>query len=120
MGKNSNDLERAKYDRLILEKETLAEDLKDEGRKMQGSLSDLREDLQRGYRELSMLHEEDIYEGNRESLRLQRENEAQEQLFRHRLEEMDEQISEEYQSEVRKIENEKEELYRKRGDIPWD
>ena len=72
---NKNDAERAKYGRFIIEKETSMDELKQDQKKIEMSLLDLQEELQRGYRTLSMLNEDVVRDGNTEGIRIQRRNE---------------------------------------------
>lgn len=96
MEKTKNDQERAKYTRLISEKEDAVEELKADKRKLEDSLQNLQADLQRGYRNLSMLNEEDSRDGNQENLRIQRQAEEQEQFVKRELMQVEEQMSESY------------------------
>jgi hypothetical protein len=117
---NKNEQERAAYNRLILEKEMIEDDLRNDQRKIENSLQNLQEDLQRGYRTLSMLYEEENLDGNPNSLSMQRKNEDQERLFFCQLREAEELLGESYIQQRKTIEEETEELYKKRSEIPWD
>lgn len=117
---NKNDQERAKYSRLITEKENDINELKQEQRKIEDSLRNLQEDLQRGYRTLAMINEEDVYSGNHEGIRMQRKNEEQERFFKRQLQEAEETLSEQYAEQQKTLDKETEDLYKKRGEIPWD
>lgn len=120
MDTTGNDQERAKYTRLISEKETAIDELKLDKRKLEDSLLHLQTDLQRGYRQLSMLNEEDLRAGDKESLRMQRQNEEQEYFFKRELRQAEEHLSESYRSQEKIVEDEKEKLYEQRSAIPWD
>lgn len=120
MDNNKNEQERLAYNRLIIEKETSVDDMKNDQRKLEDSLNSLQEDLQRGYRTLSMLNDEDIRDGNPENLRLHRHNEEQEHLFKRQLRDAEEELSERFAEQRRILDDETEELYRKRSEIPWD
>lgn len=120
MEKTKNDQERAKYTRLISEKEDAVEELKADKRKLEDSLQNLQADLQRGYRNLSMLNEEDSRDGNQENLRIQRQAEEQEQFVKRELMQVEEQMSESYKLQKKILDDEKEKLYEKRSAISWD
>ncbi|GGD03816.1 hypothetical protein [Enterococcus wangshanyuanii] len=117
---NKNDAERAKYGRFITEKETSMDELKQDQKKIEMSLLDLQEELHRGYRTLAMLNEEVVHEGNIEGIRMQRRNEEQEVFFAHQLREAEENLSNFYSEQRKILDKETEELYKKRGEIPWD
>lgn len=120
MDKNKHDQERTGYDRMILENENKNDSLKQDQRKLEETLSQLQEDLQRGYRTLAMLNEEERgVGGNQAELNQQREDE-QEYFFKRQVQGLEESLTESYSSAKKVIEKETEELYRKRGDIPWD
>ncbi|WP_430598106.1 hypothetical protein [Enterococcus sp. AZ177] len=116
---DKNEQERATYNRLIIEKENSVDNLKNDQRKIEDSLQQLQDDLQRGYRTLSMLNDEEFRE-NPENLRLQRKTEEQEHFFKRQLSEAVEELSESYTKQRKVLDDETEELYRKRGEIPWD
>lgn len=117
---NKNDQERAKYSILIAEKENNTDKLKQEQQKIENSLQNLQEDLQRGYRTLMMINGEEVHSGNVKSLRIQRKNEEQEQLFKHQLRDAEEMLSDSYTEQRKVLDRETEKLYKKRGEIPWD
>ena len=117
---SSNEQERSTYNKLIMAKEDAVDDLKKDQRKIEGSLQYLAEDLQRGYQTLSLLNEEDLREGNLRIIHDQRRNEEQEQLFTRQLQAAEEQLSESYAEQRKTLDDETEELYKKRSEIPWD
>lgn len=120
MEQNKNDQERTKYTLLIAEKERAVEDISRDQQKLEESLSFLQEDLQRGYRELSAVNEDYLMNENLELIRLQRKNEEQEHYFKRQLENAEELIAETYSEQRKTLDDETEELYKKRGEIPWD
>ncbi|MBO0438984.1 hypothetical protein [Candidatus Enterococcus ikei] len=117
---NKNDAERAKYGRFIIEKETSMDELKQDQKKIEMSLLDLQEELQRGYRTLSMLNEDVVLDGNTEGIRIQRRNEEQEHFFARQLREDADNLNNCYSEQRKILDKETEELYKKRGEIPWD
>ena len=117
---NKNEQERSRYNQLIITNEKKVDDLSNDQRKMEDSLLFLNEDIQRGYRNLDMINEEDLREGDHETLRLQRMNDEQEQLFKRQLQETEEDVLDSYTRQRRVLDDETEDLYKKRSDIPWD
>lgn len=120
MDTTKNDQERAKYTRLIGEKEETIDQLKLDKRKVEDSLQNLQTTLQRSYRKLAMLNEEDLRDGNQENRRMQRQEEEQEHFFKRELGQAEANLSESYKEQAKLLEDEKEKLYEKRGEISWD
>lgn len=120
MDDNKNEKERAKYTQLISEKELAVDDLKEEQRKLQENLRNLQAELHKGYQELASLDEEGAQKGDMDSIQRLRKNEAQARTFQNQLMDSENELSESYSKEYKKIEKETEELYQKRSDIPWD
>ncbi|MBP1040115.1 hypothetical protein I6N95_03730 [Vagococcus sp. BWB3-3] len=117
---NKNEQERSRNNRLISEKERNIDELSDDRRKLEDSLLFLNDHLQRGYRSLTSINEEDLRDGDHETLRLQRMNEEQEQLFHRHLQETEEEVLESYRSQRKVLDGEIEKLHKKRSEIPWD
>ena len=120
MGENKNEKERAKYNRLILEKETSLEDLNHDQHKIKESLHSLNEDLHRGYRTLAMILEEEHQDGSIAGYRMLQKNEEQEHFFKRQLQEAEDQLLEGYSNQRKMLEAETEQLYKKRSEVPWD
>lgn len=120
MKHNEHDQERSQYNQLISQKETQIRELGDDKRKIEETIHRLEEDLQRGFHALRMLDDECAANGYPKNLRLQQENDEQHGMFRRQLEESNEEISAVYRNETKKMEQEREELYTKRGEVPWD
>ena len=117
---NKKDVERAKYGRLIAEKETNIDELKQDQKKIEMNLQDLQDELKRGYRTLAMLNEDVVREGNSKGIRIQRRNEEQEFFFARQLRESEATLSSCYSEQRKILDKETEELYIKRGEISWD
>ncbi|MBO0468131.1 hypothetical protein JZO73_11395 [Enterococcus plantarum] len=117
---NKNDAERAKYGRFIIEKETSMDELKQDQKKIEMNLQDLQEELRRGYHTLAMLNEDVVRDGNSEGIRIQRRNEEQERFFVRQLRETEDNLTNSYAEQRKILDKETEELYKKRGEIPWD
>ncbi|MEE9727262.1 hypothetical protein VL806_07875 [Listeria seeligeri] len=112
---NQKDQERAKYTNLILEKERQIDQLDTEKRKMEVNIDQLDDDLHRGYKKLILLNEENLhYDG------MQEENDDQERQFRFQLQDSREQLTAVYQKALRQADEERESLYEKRRQVPWD
>lgn len=84
------------------------------------SIFNLEEDLHRCFQELNSLNNENSRFGGSKTIWLQRNNEEQEPSFRQLLRESNEQIALAYKKETKKMDEEREMLYKKRSDIPWD
>lgn len=120
MENKKNEEMRAKYNLLIGEKETTLDDLKKEQRKIGDSLCNLRDELQRGYRALAMLNEEENRESGQSVNSFQRRTEQQEQYYKRKLTDAENQLTEIYSEQRKLLDEEKEELCRKRSELPWD
>lgn len=120
MDSSKREQERDNYNRLISQKEEQLVKLSNEERKIGESLHTLEEDLHRGFQALNGLSVESSRFGGAETTWLQQENEEQERSFRQLLCESDEHITSAYKKETRKMDDERETLYTKRSEIPWD
>lgn len=109
-----------KYDRLILENEELIDELNNGKRKIEESIYSLEEDFHRGFQKLNSLNDETSRFGGSQTSWLLHNNEEQERSFRQLLRESNEQIALAYKKETKKMDEEREMLYKKRSDIPWD
>lgn len=120
MDSKKGEQERDSYNRLISQKEEQLVKLSHEERKIEKSLRTLEEDLHKGFQGLKGLSAEASRFGGPETSWLQQENEEQERSFRQLLCESDEEIASAYKKETRKMDDERETLYTKRSEIPWD
>ncbi|MGM0219308.1 hypothetical protein [Enterococcus sp. AZ126] len=120
MENKTNEQERVKYDRLILENEELTDELNNGKRKIEESIYTLEEDFHRGFQELNSLNDENSRFSGSKTGWLQCNNEEQERSFRQLLRESNEQIVLAYKKETKKMDEEREMLYKKRSDVPWD
>ncbi|MGL4696248.1 hypothetical protein [Enterococcus larvae] len=120
MDTKKKDREREKYSRLILDKENSLEELKDEHQKMNRMFHEVQEDLHRGFRELSVLNEEALCNGNRDGLAKLQQLEEQERLFQQQLRQSEDHLTEDYHVEVRNHNDEIDDLYQKRSELLWD
>lgn len=120
MKSKKNEETRAMYNRLIAEKETNLDDLKKNQRKIEDSLHMLQDELQRGYRTLAMLNEEDNRESGQAVNPFQRRSEQQEQFYKRKLTDAEDQLSDSYSEQRKLLDEETEELYQKRSELPWD
>ncbi|GGC97728.1 hypothetical protein [Enterococcus wangshanyuanii] len=120
MENTKNEHERTKYNQLIVQKEEQLDELTNNKRKITEAIQNLEEDLHRGFQTVAMLNDEAARFGNTENHQLQRYNEEQERAFHQLLRESNEQIVLAYKKETKKMDEEREMLYKKRSDIPWD
>lgn len=120
MNNTTNDQERLKYNRLITEKENTLGDLNRDKRKIEECISELKENLHRGFQELNMLNKENIRHGGNENKLMQRHNEEQEHFFQKQFRDAEHQIIDNYNAESKLIKDETEGLYKKRSEVPWD
>ncbi|MDA9470444.1 hypothetical protein [Enterococcus sp. 5H] len=120
MDNTTNDQERLKYNRLIMEKESTLDDLTRDKRKIEECIFELKDNLHRGFQELNMLNEECVRNGSNENRLMQRHNEEQEHFFQQQLREAEYQIIDDYNAESKSIKDETEVLYKKRSEVPWD
>ncbi|MGK0551127.1 hypothetical protein ACSFB8_04080 [Enterococcus faecalis] len=120
MENKTNEQERVKYDQLILENDELIDELNNGKRKIEESIYTLEADVHRGFQELNRLNDENLRFGGSKTSWLQCNNEEQERAFRQLLRESNEQIALAYKKEAKKMDEERETLYKKRSEIPWD
>ncbi|MGX7420715.1 hypothetical protein ACWOFR_18235 [Carnobacterium gallinarum] len=120
MENKKNEQDRASYNQLIIQKEDQMDELTIEKRKIGEAIQTLEEDLHRGFQNVAMLNDEAARFGNVENNRLQRHDEEQSRIFRQLLQESNEQIEIGYHVGKKKIGEEREALYKKRGEVPWD
>ncbi|MBC1859366.1 hypothetical protein HBP63_05630 [Listeria welshimeri] len=116
--KKINEQERWKCNQLIIENEQQMDELNKAKRKIEETIFNLEEDLRKGFRELNNLNNENLkFES---SNWLENTDEEQERAFRQYLHESNEVIASAYKKEAKKMNEERELLYKKRSDIPWD
>ncbi|EPO9374829.1 hypothetical protein ACY28H_001938 [Listeria monocytogenes] len=117
---NTNDRERAAYNQRIMEKESQLDKMKENRKEVENSLYQLDEDFRRGFHQLRMLSDENIREVQTGVFQEDQRNEALERGFRQKVQVAKEQFSHVFQKEIHRIDDEREELYKQRSEIPWD
>lgn len=117
---NTNDRERAAYNQRIMEKESQLDKMKENRKEVENSLYQLDEDFRRGFHQLRMLSDENIREVQTGIFQENQRNEELERGFRQKVQVAKEQFSHVFQKEIHRIDDEREELYKQRSEIPWD
>ncbi|EOV8883787.1 TPA: hypothetical protein ACSK90_002275 [Listeria innocua] len=117
---NTNDRERAAYNQRIMEKESQLDKMKENRKEVENSLYQLDEDFRRGFQQLRMLSDENIREAQTGIFQEDQRNEELERGFRQKVQVTKEQFSHVFQKEIHRIDDEREELYKQRSEIPWD
>lgn len=120
MEKDKLDQERIKINNSIRLKETEVDNLKRDEKKMTESLSELQWELQKGFRELTMLNEEFARNGGSEGLKMYQNNQEQARMFQQSIRYSEEQLENQYKQQIQSIEKEQEDLYQKRTELSWD
>lgn len=117
---NTNDRERAAYNQRIMEKESQLDKMKENRKEVENSLYQLDEDFRRGFHQLRMLSDENIREVQTGIFQEDQRNDELERGFRQKVQVAKEQFSHVFQKEIHRIDDEREELYKQRSEIPWD
>ncbi|HHQ0200569.1 hypothetical protein [Listeria innocua] len=117
---NTNDRERAAYNQQIMEKESQLDKMKENRKEVENSLYQLDEDFRRGFHQLRMLSDENIREVQTGIFQEDQRNEELERGFRQKVQVAKEQFLHVFQKEIHRIDDEREELYKQRSEIPWD
>ncbi|UQS84173.1 hypothetical protein [Bombilactobacillus thymidiniphilus] len=103
--------------RLLLQNEEQADDLKQTQHKLAMALADLQRYLQQNFRKISQINVENINRGDQASLGAQEANVQQERQFQRYFQDTHEQIAEDCHTKLRNLDDERDELYRQRGKI---
>ncbi|WP_233453142.1 hypothetical protein [Listeria marthii] len=117
---NTNDNERAANNQRIIEKENQLDKMKENRKEIEKSLYQLDEDFRKGFHQLRMLNDENIREEDNKTFQEAQRNEESERGFRLKVQIAREQFSYVFQKEIHRIDDEREELYKQRSEIPWD
>lgn len=94
--------------------------LEEDQKKVEKALYQLDEDLRNGFQRLKELNEENDKEMQNEIFRMQQKNDDQERRFRQTIQDTQKEFTHVFQKEIRRVDDEREELHKKRGEIPWD
>ncbi|MHC5251508.1 hypothetical protein ACYRFS_07690 [Listeria kieliensis] len=120
MKEKANDQERTTYNQLIIQKENEMDRMGEGRKEVEKSLYRLDEELHSGFRQLKELNQENAKEKQNEFFRIDQQNDDQERRFRQQIRAAQEEFNYAFQKEIHQMDDEREELYRKRGEIPWD
>lgn len=111
--------EQARITQAIWAQENQSDELKNEKSKMQTTFEHLQQDFHSGYLALASLDEELLYYGGQEHASLQK-NAEQRQMFHRYLDQLTEELTEQYNRQIKAIETKTEELYQERQAFIWD
>lgn len=120
MREKTHEQERAAFTQQIIQKENQLDKLREEKQKVERLLYQLEEDFQRGYQKLRMLNDENVKERQSDFFQIQQRTDDQERRFRQRVMDAKEQFASVFKKEIIQADDEREILYKQRGEIPWD
>ncbi|UHP13448.1 hypothetical protein LAX74_002125 [Listeria marthii] len=120
LNEKTNDQERAVYNQLIIQKENQMDRLLDDQKEIEKSLYQLDEDFQRGFQQLRCLNENNNGLDKVKYFRAQQWDDDLESRLRRQVQDAQEEFNYVFQKEIHEMDDEREELYKKRSEIPWD
>ncbi|WP_228465555.1 hypothetical protein [Listeria marthii] len=120
LNEKTNDQERAVYNQLIIQKENQMDRLLDDQKEIEKSLYQLDEDFQRGFQQLRCLNENNNGLDKVKYFRAQQWDDDLESRLRHQVQDAQEEFNYVFQKEIHEMDDEREKLYKKRSEIPWD
>ncbi|WP_088815698.1 MULTISPECIES: hypothetical protein [Listeria] len=120
MKETSNAYERVTYNQCIMQKENQIDLLGENQKEVEDLLYRLDEDLQTGFRRLRDLNDSQLKEVQSVFYQVQQRNEDLERRFRQQVRDTQEQFTYLFIKEIQKMNDEREALYKKRSEIPWD
>lgn len=116
----TNEQERAVYNQLIIQKENQMDRLIGDQKEIEKSLYQLDEDFQKGFQQLRCLNENNNGLDKGKYFRAQQWDDNLESGLRRQVQDAQEEFNYVFQKEIREMDGEREELYKKRSEIPWD
>lgn len=116
----TNEQERAVYNQLIIQKENQMDWLIGDQKEIEKSLYQLDEDFQKGFQQLRCLNENNNGLDKGKYFRAQQWDDNLESGLRRQVQDAQEEFNYVFQKEIREMDDEREELYKKRSEIPWD
>ncbi|EPB5744733.1 hypothetical protein [Listeria monocytogenes] len=116
----TNEQERAVYNQLIIQKENQMDRLIGDQKEIEKSLYQLDEDFQKGFQQLRCLNENNNGLDKGKYFRAQQWDDNLESGLRRQVQDAQEEFNYVFQKEIREMDDEREELYKKRSEIPWD
>ncbi|EHL5791256.1 hypothetical protein KEB86_000851 [Listeria monocytogenes] len=120
MNEKTNEQERAVYNQLIIQKENQMDRLIRDQKEIEKSLYQLDEDFQKGFQQLRCLNENNNGLDKVKYFRAQQWDDNLESGLRRQVQDVQEEFNYVFQKEIREMDDEREELYKKRSEIPWD
>ncbi|WP_233449050.1 hypothetical protein [Listeria cossartiae] len=120
LNEKTNDQERAVYNQLIIQKENQIDRLLEDQKEIEKSLYQLDEDFQRGFQQLRCLNENNNDLDKVKYFRAQQWDDNLESRLRRQVQDAQEEFNYVFQKEIHEMDDEREELYKKRSEIPWD
>lgn len=116
----TNEQERAVYNQLIIQKENQMVRLIGDQKEIEKSLYQLDEDFQKGFQQLRCLNENNNGLDKGKYFRAQQWDDNLESGLRRQVQDAQEEFNYVFQKEIREMDDERGELYKKRSEIPWD
>lgn len=116
----TNEQERAVSNQLIIQKENQMDRLIGDQKEIEKSLYQLDEDFQKGFQQLRCLNENNNGLDKGKYFRAQQWDDNLESGLRRQVQDAQEEFNYVFQKEIREMDDEREELYKKRSEIPWD
>lgn len=120
MGKDKSAQERLAYDREIGEKERAIEDMILEQKKAEKMMDEFDVECERSFQRLQELNEEQIRHGSSWAHLAQQEEDGKRRYLRQMMAEQREETGRTCRKAVQDLEEEREQLQKKRGELPWD
>lgn len=120
LNEKTNDQERAVYNQLIIQKENQIDRLLEDQKEIEKSLYQLDEDFQRGFQQLRCLNENNNGLDKVKYFRAQQWDDDLESRLRRQVQDAQEEFNYVFQKEIHEMDDEREKLYKKRSEIPWD
>lgn len=120
LNEKTNEQERAVYNQLIIQKENQMDRLIRDQKEIEKSLYQLDEDFQKGFQQLRCLNENNNGLDKVKYFRAQQWDDNLESGLRRQVQDVQEEFNYVFQKERREMDDEREELYKKRSEIPWD
>lgn len=120
LNEKTNEQERAVYNQLIIQKENQIDRLIRDQKEIEKSLYQLDEDFQKGFQQLRCLNENNNGLDKVKYFRAQQWDDNLESGLRRQVQDVQEEFNYVFQKEIREMDDEREELYKKRSEIPWD
>lgn len=116
----TSDQKRAIYNQQIVQKENEIDQINESQKEIERSFYRLEEELQTGFYHLRSLNEDQLTDEERKYHPSQQREYDLERSFRQRIQDAQEEFTYVFRKELHQMEDEREELYKKRSELPWD